>query len=151
MRAVLQRVSRARVEVEDRTTGEIEMGLLVLLGVTDTDTEEDIQWMVKKVLNLRIFTDEDGKMNRSVKDVGGDLLVVSQFTLYANSKKGNRPSFTRSAPPAFSIPMYERFLDTVRSQFSGKVGTGEFGAKMEVSLLNSGPVTIILDSKQPDI
>ncbi|MEM8888160.1 MAG: D-aminoacyl-tRNA deacylase [Bacteroidota bacterium] len=149
MRAVIQRVSHSKVVVEGRTTGEIEKGLLVLLGVTHTDERADIDWLIKKITNLRIFNDEHGKMNLSVKDVGGDILVVSQFTLYADSKKGNRPSYIRSAPPDFSIPMYENFVELLALNFEGKVATGEFGAMMEVSLLNDGPVTIILDSKEP--
>ncbi|MEL6253616.1 MAG: D-aminoacyl-tRNA deacylase [Bacteroidota bacterium] len=149
MRAVIQRVSHSKVVVEGRTTGEIEKGLLVLLGVTHTDERADIDWLIKKITNLRIFNDENGKMNLSVKDVGGDILVVSQFTLYADSKKGNRPSYIRSAPPDFSIPMYESFVELLALNFEGKVATGEFGAMMEVSLLNEGPVTIILDSKEP--
>lgn len=150
MRAVIQRVSHAKVEVAERTTGAIEKGLMVLLGVTHEDTQADIDWLVKKIANLRIFTDEYGKMNLSVKDVNGDILVVSQFTLYGNAKKGNRPSYIRSAPPEVSIPLYEQFLKTLDQAFEGKVATGEFGAKMAVSLLNDGPVTIIIDSKQPE-
>ena len=149
MRAVIQRVSHARVEVGESTKGAIEMGLMVLLGITDSDGEKDIQWLVKKISNLRIFNDEAGKMNLSVKDVGGDLLVISQFTLFADCKKGNRPSYIRSARPEISVPLYEQFLAHLRSEFPGKVETGEFGAMMEVSLLNSGPVTIILDSQNP--
>lgn len=149
MRAVIQRVRYSKVVVEGRTTGEIEKGLLVLLGVTHTDERSDIDWLIKKITNLRIFNDEQGKMNLSVKDVGGDILVVSQFTLYADSKKGNRPSYIRSAPPDFSIPMYENFVELLSLNFEGNVATGEFGAMMEVSLLNDGPVTIILDSKEP--
>ena len=149
MRAVIQRVSQSKVVVEGRTTGEIEKGLLVLLGVTHTDERSDIDWLIKKITNLRIFNDENGKMNLSVKDIGGDILVVSQFTLYADSKKGNRPSYIRSAPPDFSIPMYENFVELLALNFEGRVATGEFGAMMEVSLLNDGPVTIILDSKEP--
>lgn len=147
MRALIQRVSSSKVMVEDRTTGQIEQGLLVLLGVTHDDTEKDIQWLVKKITNLRIFSDENGKMNLSVKDVGGGILVVSQFTLFADAKKGNRPSYIRSAPPDVSIPLYEQFLTHLRSQFTGPVETGEFGASMQVFLLNDGPVTIWLDSQ----
>ncbi|MDW3649464.1 MAG: D-aminoacyl-tRNA deacylase [Bacteroidia bacterium] len=149
MRAVIQRVSHSKVVVEGRTTGEIEKGLLVLLGVTHADERADIDWLIKKITNLRIFNDEQGKMNLSVKDIGGDILVVSQFTLYADAKKGNRPSYIRSAPPEVSIPMYENFVELLALNFEGKVATGEFGAMMEVSLLNDGPVTIILDSKEP--
>lgn len=151
MRAFIQRVTHAKVEIEGRTTGAIGQGLLVLLGITPDDSPADTDWIIKKLTQLRIFNDADGKMNLSVQDVGGDLLVVSQFTLYANSKKGNRPSYIRSAPPDIAIPIYEQFLQTLRSRFSGQVQTGEFGAMMAVTLLNDGPVTIILDSKQPDI
>ncbi len=150
MRAILQRVTQAKVEVDDRTTGEIGQGLLVLLGVTHDDTPADIEWLVKKLIQLRIFNDAEGKMNLSVQDVQGGILVVSQFTLFADSKKGNRPSYIRSAPPAVSVPLYEQFLAQLRAQFSGPVSAGEFGAHMRVSLLNDGPVTIILDSKQMD-
>ncbi|MEM7036904.1 MAG: D-aminoacyl-tRNA deacylase [Bacteroidota bacterium] len=150
MRAILQRVQHAKVEIDGKISGQTGPGLLVLLGITHDDTEADIAWLTKKMLQLRIFSDDAGKMNLSVKDIGGGLLIVSQFTLFANVKKGNRPSYVRSAPPDVAIPMYERFLAHVRSVFSGPVETGEFGAMMEVSLLNDGPVTIILDSKQPD-
>lgn len=150
MRALIQRVSQAKVEVDDRETGSIGMGLLVLLGVTQEDGEEDIAWLVKKISQLRIFTDEEGKMNLSVQDIQGDVLVVSQFTLYGNAKKGNRPSFVRSARPEVSIPLYEEFVTTMQKAISGQVATGEFGAMMEVSLLNHGPVTLMLDSKQRD-
>lgn len=148
MRIVIQRVSEARVDIGERTSGKIGQGLLVLLGITHDDTDEDIEWLVKKLVNLRIFSDAEGKMNMSVVDVGGGILVVSQFTLYADAKKGNRPSYIRSAPPDTAIPLYERFLDTLRIRFSGPVETGEFGAMMQVSLVNDGPVTIILDSRQ---
>jgi D-aminoacyl-tRNA deacylase len=150
MRAVIQRVSHARVEINAATIGEIGQGLLVLLGVTHEDGTEDIDWLVKKLVQLRIFNDAEGKMNLSVEDVKGGILVVSQFTLYADSKKGNRPSYIRSAPPAVAVPLYEQFLDALRSRFAGPIATGEFGAMMAVSLLNDGPVTIILDSRQPD-
>ncbi|MEZ4849042.1 MAG: D-aminoacyl-tRNA deacylase [Bacteroidia bacterium] len=148
MRAVIQRVSFSKVEVEGEVVGEIPQGLMVLLGITHEDNEDDIAWMIKKITQLRIFNDEAGKMNLSVQDVGGDILVISQFTLYANAKKGNRPSYIRSAPPDISIPLYEKFLEQLRVSFSGKVATGEFGASMQVSLLNNGPVTIILDSRE---
>lgn len=149
MRAVIQRVSEASVEVDSRVTGKIEHGLMVLLGVTHEDKQEDIDWLVKKITQLRIFNDEEGKMNLSVVDVGGGILVVSQFTLYADAKKGNRPSYIRSAPPDVSVPLYEDFLKTLRLNFSGPVETGEFGAMMNVKLVNSGPVTIILDTHNP--
>ena len=149
MRALLQRVSHCKVEIEDQISGEIGMGLLVLLGITHDDTETDMDWLIKKLVQMRIFRDEADKMNLSVEDIQGEILVVSQFTLYANCKKGNRPSFIRSAPPELSIPMYERFLEKLRARFSGKVATGAFGAYMKVELLNDGPVTIMLDSKEP--
>lgn len=150
MRAVIQRVSRASVTVSGATISEIGQGLLVLLGVTHDDTAADSEWLIKKIVQLRIFNDSEGKMNLSVEDVGGGILVVSQFTLFADAKKGNRPSYIRSAPPAVSVPLYEEFLSLLRQRFQGLVGTGEFGAMMDVSLLNDGPVTIILDSRQQD-
>lgn len=148
MRAILQRVSSAKVVINEKISGEIGPGLLVLIGITHDDTDADIGWMIKKITQLRVFNDDQEKMNLSVQDTGGDLLVVSQFTLYANSKKGNRPSYIDSAPPDFAIPMYEKFLKMLRMSFPGKVETGEFGASMRVSLVNEGPVTIILDSKE---
>ena len=150
MRAILQRVTEAKVQVDDLSIGEIGHGLLVLLGVNHEDTAADIDWLVKKIMQLRIFNDAEGKMNFSVEDVHGGILVISQFTLYADSRKGNRPSYIRSAPPAVAIPLYEQFVSTLRGRFSGHVPTGAFGAMMAVSLVNDGPVTIILDSKQPD-
>jgi D-aminoacyl-tRNA deacylase len=150
MRAILQRVTEAKVQVDQLTIGEIGHGLLVLLGVTHDDTAADIDWLIKKIVQLRIFNDAEGKMNLSVEDVAGSILVISQFTLYADAKKGNRPSYIRSAPPAVSVPLYEQFVTTLRKRFSGMVPTGSFGAMMAVSLVNDGPVTIILDSKQPD-
>lgn len=150
MRAVIQRVAHARVEVAGQISGEIGPGLLVLLGITHDDTQADIEWLLKKMLQLRIFQDEEGKMNLSVQDVQAGLLIVSQFTLYADSKKGNRPSFIRSAPPAVAVPLYESFLTQLRQRYTGKVAEGVFGAMMDVSLLNEGPVTIILDSRQQD-
>jgi D-tyrosyl-tRNA(Tyr) deacylase len=150
MRLVIQRVRYARVKVGEKTIGAIEKGLLVLLGIGESDGEQDIDWLTRKLIQLRIFNDAEGKMNLSVQDVGGGLLVVSQFTLYADCKKGNRPSFTRSAPPATAIPLYHRFLEKLRSNFAGKIETGEFGAMMQVELLNDGPVTLILDSKYPE-
>jgi D-tyrosyl-tRNA(Tyr) deacylase len=148
MRVVIQRVSSAKVAVEGQIVGEIGKGLLVLIGITQEDTEKDLEWIVKKTTLLRIFTDENDKMNLSIQDVAGDILLVSQFTLYADTKKGNRPSYTRSAHPDFAIPMYEKAIKAFKSAFSGKVETGIFGADMKVSLLNDGPVTIIMDSKQ---
>ena len=150
MRAVIQRVKKASVEVNGAIVGEIGHGLLVLLGITHEDASSDTDWLLKKLLQLRIFSDADEKMNLSVTDVNGGILVVSQFTLYADAKKGNRPSYIRSAPPAISIPLYDNFVADLQARFPGKVATGEFGAMMDVELLNDGPVTIILDSRQQD-
>lgn len=150
MRIVVQRVSFSKVEIGGEVSGEIKNGLMVLLGITHDDEEKDMDWLIKKLINLRIFKDEQDKMNLSVQDVEGGILVISQFTLYANSKKGNRPSYIRSAPPDIAIPLYERFLAKLKAAFSGPIQTGEFGANMQVSLLNDGPVTIILDSKNPE-
>jgi D-tyrosyl-tRNA(Tyr) deacylase len=144
MRVVLQRVSRARVTVEGRVTGEIGRGLLLLVGFTTGDTEEVLAWMADKVVGLRIFPDDEGKMNRSLEDAGGDLLVVSQFTLYGDTRKGRRPSFVDAARPEVAIPLYERFVELLRA--AGRpVETGEFGATMDVELVNDGPVTLILE------
>jgi D-tyrosyl-tRNA(Tyr) deacylase len=144
MRIVLQRVSRAKVTVEGRVTGEIGRGLLLLAGFTDGDTEEALAWMADKVIGLRIFPDDEGKMNRSVEEIGGAILVVSQFTLYGDARKGRRPSFVDAARPEIAIPLYERFVALLRA--AGRpVETGEFGAMMDVELLNDGPVTLILE------
>ncbi len=144
MRVVLQRVSRARVTVEDRVTGEIGGGLLLLVGLTEGDSEETLRWMAEKVVGLRIFPDEEGKMNRSLEEAEGALLVVSQFTLYGDARKGRRPSFVEAAPPEIAIPLYARFLALLRE--SGRpVAAGEFGAMMQVELVNDGPVTLILE------
>lgn len=150
MRAVIQRVTFSRVEVEGEVIGEISQGLMVLLGITHEDNQSDIERLVKKITNLRIFEDEEGRMNRSVKDVKGGIHVISQFTLHADTKKGNRPSFMRSAPPNISEPLYEDFLTHLRKEFDGEVATGKFGAYMKVSLLNDGPITIIMDTHQPE-
>ncbi|MEM6633058.1 MAG: D-aminoacyl-tRNA deacylase [Bacteroidota bacterium] len=150
MRAVIQCVSTCTVEVEGEIVGSIAEGLCVLLGITQEDSEEDINWIIRKILNLRIFNDREGKMNLSVKDIQGELLVISQFTLYASTKKGNRPSYIRSAKPEVSLPIYNKFLDVLKESFDGKVESGTFGAMMSVSLVNEGPVTIIIDSKQPN-
>ena len=144
MRIVLQRVSRARVTVEGRVTGEIGPGLLLLVGFTAGDGEEALRWMAEKVVGLRVFQDEEGKMNRSVEEVGGGLLVVSQFTLYGDARKGRRPSFVDAARPEAAIPLYERFVEMLRAT-DLPVGTGEFGAMMEVELVNDGPVTLVLE------
>lgn len=147
MRALLQRVSSASVTIDDKVSGEIGPGLLVLLGIEEADETEDIDWLCNKITNMRIFSDEDGKMNHSVMDVDGGLLVVSQFTLFASTKKGNRPGFTRSAKPPISIPLYEQFVKQLSFTALRQVATGEFGADMQVALVNDGPVTIWVDSK----
>jgi D-tyrosyl-tRNA(Tyr) deacylase len=154
MRAVIQRVSRARVTIAGHANGAIDRGLLVLLGVAQNDAEADVEWLADKIAALRIFEDEAGKMNLSVIDVGGALLLVSQFTLFASTRKGTRPSFNDAAKPELAIPLYESFLRRVRALLpptasgTARVATGVFGAKMEVELVNDGPVTLIIDSKQ---
>ena len=147
MRVVIQRVKEASVTIEGALKSQITEGLLILVGIEDVDADDDMKWLAAKVVNLRIFGDEAGLMNRSVMDIGGSMLVVSQFTLFASTKKGNRPSFLRSAKPDFAIPMYERFVDELRKLSNLTVLTGEFGADMKVALLNDGPVTIMIDSK----
>ncbi len=147
MRVVIQRVSEAAVKIDGNIVGEISKGLLVLLGIAQEDTEQDALYLIQKLINLRIFSDADGKMNLSVQDCGGELLVVSQFTLYADTKKGNRPSYIRAARPEQAIPLYEFFLQELQKQFQGPIQTGKFGADMKVSLINDGPVTIIMDSR----
>lgn len=146
MRIVLQRVRQARVTVEGRVTGQIGPGLLVLAGFAPSDTAPDLDWMARKLVQLRIFADEDGKMNRSVQDIAGEVLVVSQFTLLADARKGNRPSYVGAAPPPVAVPLYEEFVQRVAALLGRPVATGEFGADMQVELLNDGPVTIVLDS-----
>jgi D-tyrosyl-tRNA(Tyr) deacylase len=145
MRVVLQRVARAEVRVGGRTVGRIGTGYLLLVGLRADDTEEKLRWMADKVVGLRLFPDEDGKMNRALDEVGGGLLVVSQFTLYGDAQKGRRPSFIEAAPPEVAIPLYERFVQLLRERAPGPVETGEFGAMMEVELVNDGPVTLILE------
>lgn len=147
MRIHIQRAQKARVVANGELTAEIGQGLLVLLGIEDADTEEDISWLCRKLIGLRIFNDEHGVMNLSVKDVGGDVIVVSQFTLHASTKKGNRPSYTRAAGPDTAVPLYEKFVSHLEQQLGRTVGTGVFGAHMEISLVNDGPVTIMIDSK----
>ncbi|USD25839.1 D-aminoacyl-tRNA deacylase [Flagellimonas marinaquae] len=147
MRTVLQRVSKASVAVDGKMISSIGNGLLILLGIEDADTKEDIDWLTNKVLNLRIFNDENGVMNRSVLDTDGDIIVVSQFTLHASTKKGNRPSYIKAAKPDVAIPVYESFVQVLEQKFGKKVGIGIFGADMKVELLNDGPVTIIVDTK----
>lgn len=147
MRVVIQRVSEASVTINQQLKSEIGAGLLILLGIEDADTQEDIDWLCRKISNLRIFNDEAGVMNQSVVNIGGELLVVSQFTLQASTKKGNRPSYIKASKPDVAIPMYEKFVAKLTEISGLKVGTGEFGADMKVALLNDGPVTIIIDSK----
>jgi D-tyrosyl-tRNA(Tyr) deacylase len=147
MRAVLQRVSEASVTIDGVVKSSIEQGLLVLLGIEDADTQEDIEWLCKKISQLRVFNDENGVMNVSIQDIGGQLLVVSQFTLFASTKKGNRPSYLRSSKPDVATPIYEQFCKQLAFVAGIPVQTGTFGADMKVQLLNDGPVTIIMDSK----
>lgn len=147
MRVVLQRVSQASVTIEGNKTADIQKGLLVLVGIEDADTQEDIDWLVGKIIKMRIFGDENDIMNCSVQDVDGDIIVVSQFTLHASTKKGNRPSYIKASKPEFAVPMYEKFVQSLEKDFNKKVQTGIFGADMKVSLLNDGPVTIVIDSK----
>ncbi len=147
MRLVIQRVSQASVTVENKITGAINQGLLVLLGIEQADSEEDSDWLVQKLIQMRIFSDEDGKMNCSLQDIDGGLLVVSQFTLHASTKKGNRPSFIAAARPEQAIPLYESFIQKAAVQLGKKVEAGIFGADMKVALINDGPVTITIDSK----
>ena len=150
MRTVVQRVRHASVTIDGQCVASIGQGMLLLVGFEDADEPNDLEWMAQKVANLRIFDDADGVMNRSVKDVDGELLVVSQFTLYASVKKGNRPSYIRAAKPDVAIPLYESFCETMSLQAGREVKTGVFGADMKVSLLNDGPVTIVIDTKNKD-
>lgn len=147
MRVVLQRVSQASVTVDSKIVADIQKGLLVLVGIEDADTQEDIDWLAGKIIKMRIFGDENDVMNCSVQDVDGDIIVVSQFTLHASTKKGNRPSYIKAAKPDFAIPMYENFVQVMEKELGKKIQTGVFGADMKVSLLNDGPVTIVMDSK----
>ena len=150
MRVVIQRVANASVTVEAKVVAEIQKGLLVFVGIEEADTQEDLDWLVTKITQLRIFNDENEVMNLSVQDIDGDVLVVSQFTLHAATKKGNRPSYIKAAKPDIAIPMYERFVKTLESKLGKKVPTGIFGADMKVLLLNDGPVTIQMDSKNKE-
>ena len=150
MRTVIQRVSHASVTINGTVKSAIEKGLLVLVGIEDADTEEDIQWLCKKIVGLRVFDDENGVMNKNIVDAGGDILVISQFTLFASTKKGNRPSYIRAAKPDISIPLYEQFCEELSIALGKPVGTGEFGADMKVELLNDGPVTICMDTKNKE-
>ena len=150
MRLVIQRVSSASVKVDDLIVSEIKTGLLILAGIEEADDTEDIDWLVKKVCQLRIFGDSEGVMNLSVRDVGGEMIVVSQFTLHASTKKGNRPSYIRAARPETAVPLYEQLVAAFTEALGKPIGTGIFGAHMEVSLVNDGPVTIIMDSRNRD-
>nr|WP_298794407.1 D-aminoacyl-tRNA deacylase [uncultured Allomuricauda sp.] len=150
MRAVIQRVSKASVTVDGKVISEIAHGILVLLGIEDADNKEDISWLSKKIVNLRIFNDDQGVMNRSVQDVKGDVIVVSQFTLHALIKKGNRPSYIKASKPDVAVPLYENFVRHIEQDLGKKVGTGIFGADMKVDLLNDGPVTIFIDTKNKE-
>ena len=149
MRIVVQRVSKASVSIAGILQSEINYGFLVLLGICDDDRYEDIEWLTQKIINLRVFVDELGKMNRSIQDVNGEILIVSQFTLFASVKKGNRPSFVASASPETAIPLYEKFIDQLK-KYDLKIQTGVFGANMQIELVNDGPVTIIIDSKNKE-
>jgi len=150
MRAVIQRVSKASVDIEGHRNGSIERGLLVLLGIEDADNQDDIEWLTKKIVQLRIFSDEAGLMNKSIQNIDGNILLISQFTLFGQTKKGNRPSFIRASKPDIAIPLYEQFCRKL-SQYLGKeIETGIFGADMQVSLVNDGPVTIIMDTKNKE-
>lgn len=150
MKVVIQRVTKASVTVNNEITGEIKSGLLVLVGIEDADTRDDIIWLSKKIVNLRIFNDENGIMNKSVLEVDGSILLVSQFTLHAATKKGNRPSYIKAAKADFAVPMYKKMIAQLELDLGKKIETGIFGADMKVSLLNDGPVTIIIDSKNPE-
>jgi D-tyrosyl-tRNA(Tyr) deacylase len=150
MRVVIQRVSQAQVSVDNKVIGKIGMGLMILLGIENADTQEDIDWLVHKIKNLRIFNDDNGIMNKSLLDVQGEVLIVSQFTLHAKTKKGHRPSYIHAAKPDIAIPLYEAFINTFRQQIDNKVASGQFGAMMDVSLTNHGPVTILIDTKRKE-
>ena len=150
MRVVIQRVSAASVAINQTVFSEIEKGLLILVGIEDADNQEDIDWLCRKITDLRIFADEAGKMNLNIKDIAGNILVVSQFTLFASTKKGNRPSYIKSAKPEIAIPLYELFIFTLTNLLQKPVKTGIFGADMQVALINDGPVTISIDSKNKE-
>ena len=150
MRIVIQRVKEASVKIEGEIVSSVKKGMLILVGIENSDTQEDIDWLTNKIVQLRIFDDENGVMNLSVQEVNGEVLVVSQFTLHASTKKGNRPSYIRASKPDFAIPMYEKFISEIENALAKKVSTGKFGAMMDVALVNDGPVTIIIDSKNKD-
>jgi D-aminoacyl-tRNA deacylase len=147
MRAVIQRVTEASCTVEGESTGQIDTGFLVLLGIEDADNDEDLQWLAQKIVGLRIFGDENGLMNKALADIDGNILLISQFTLFAQTKKGNRPSFIKAAKPDKAIPMYEQMIKTLTTLTGKKIATGIFGADMKISLVNDGPVTILIDTK----
>lgn len=147
MKAVIQRVSKASVTINNKKVANIQKGLLILVGIEDADTQEDINWLSNKICNLRVFADENNIMNLSIKDINGEIIVVSQFTLQASTKKGNRPSYIKASKPTIAIPMYEKFVAQIESDLEKTVQTGKFGADMKIELLNDGPVTIIIDTK----
>jgi D-aminoacyl-tRNA deacylase len=147
MIAVIQRVSESSVEIEGKIKSQIGRGLMILLGIEEADNQEDIEWLSKKIVNLRIFPDENGVMNRSVMEVGGEILLISQFTLHASTKKGNRPSYIKAAKPDIAIPLYEKMIQALENELGKPIGTGIFGAEMKVALVNDGPMTIMMDSK----
>jgi D-tyrosyl-tRNA(Tyr) deacylase len=150
MRAVIQRVTQASCTVESEVTGQIDTGFLVLLGIEDADTDDDLQWLAQKICALRVFGDENGLMNKALADVDGNILLISQFTLFAQTKKGNRPSFIKAARPDKAIPLYEKMIDTLKTITGKKIATGIFGADMKINLSNDGPVTIIMNTKDKD-
>lgn len=151
MRAVIQRVSHASCSVEEKITGQIDTGFLVLLGIEESDSQKDIDWLTKKIVNLRIFNDEEGLMNKSLLDLNGNILLISQFTLLAATKKGNRPSFIRAAKPTIAVPIYEKFRTELETLLNKKIASGIFGADMKITLLNDGPVTIMMDTNNKDL
>lgn len=150
MRAVLQRVTQASCTVEDKITGEITNGFLVLLGIEDADSQEDLEWLAQKIANMRVFNDENGLMNKGLADINGNILLISQFTLFASTKKGNRPGFTRAARPDKAIPMYEEMKKQLSALLNKEIQCGVFGADMKISLINDGPVTITIDTKNKE-
>jgi len=150
MRSLIQRVTRADVSIEGKISGKIDKGLVILLGIEERDTTEDVEWLVHKIINLRIFSDENGKMNQSLLDIDGEVLIISQFTLHAKTKKGHRPSYIRAAKPEFAIPLYEYFISEMGRKINHPPQTGKFGAMMDVSLVNHGPVTIFIDTKNKE-
>lgn len=150
MRIVIQRVSDSSVEIEGQIKASTQKGLMILLGIEEADNQEDIEWLTNKIVNLRIFDDQDGVMNKSILDIKGDILLISQFTLHASTKKGNRPSYIKAAKPDIAIPLYEAFIETLEQKLGKSIGTGGFGADMKVNLTNDGPVTICMDTKNKE-